>query len=181
MRKTWIGKIMLLACCLFMCTSITYAVSDDTDGTELQVAQPVVLEIQLGQQWAGTEFQLKTNAGLYPGTITVGQDGILRTELGGSGTYILSCVNAGITVLPPDGNPVPAEQDDVATDTDEITQGTADPELQRNTVGGIPVVHLVLFGGGLLLALGALLTMRIVSRRHSSGDTFLDDEDEDEY
>ena len=32
---------------------------DDTDGTELQVAQPVVLQIQLGQQWSGTEFQLK--------------------------------------------------------------------------------------------------------------------------
>ena len=86
MRKTWIGKIMLFACCLLMCTSITYAAGDDTDGTELQVAQPVVLQIQLGQQWAGTEFQLKTNAGLYPGTITVGQDGILRTELGSSGT-----------------------------------------------------------------------------------------------
>ena len=42
-------------------------------------------------------------------------------------------------------------------------------------------MHLVLFGGGLLLALGALLTMRIVSRRHSSGDALLDDEDEDEY
>ncbi len=181
MRKTWIGKIMLFACCLLMCTRITYAAGDDTDGTELQVAQPVVLQIQLGQQWAGTEFQLKTNAGLYPGTITVGQDGILRTELGSSGTYILSCVNSGVTVLPPDDNPVPAEQDDVATDADDITQGTEDPEPQHNTVDGIPVMHLVLLGGGLLLALGALLTMRIVSRRHSSGDTFLDDEDEDEY
>lgn len=181
MRKNWIGKIMLFACCLLMCTSITYAAGDDTDGTELQVAQPVVLQIQLGQQWAGTEFQLKTNAGLYPGTITVGQDGILRTELGSSGTYILSCVNAGVTVLPQEDNPVPAEQDDVATDADDITQGTEDPEPQHNTVGGIPVVHLVLFGGGLLLALGALLTMRIVSRRHPSGDTLLDDEDEDEY
>lgn len=87
MRKTWIGKIMLFVCCLLMCTSISYAVGDDTDGTELQVAQPVVLQIQLGQQWAGTEFQLKTNAGLYPGTITVEQDGTLRTELGSSGTY----------------------------------------------------------------------------------------------
>ena len=67
MRKIWIGKIMLFACSLLMCTSITYAAGDDTDGTELQVAQPVVLQIQLGQQWSGTEFQLKTNAGLYPG------------------------------------------------------------------------------------------------------------------
>ena len=84
--------------CLLMCTRITYATGDDTDGTELQVAQPVILQIQLGQQWAGTEFQLKTNAGLYPGTITVGQDGILRRELGSSGTYILSCVNSGYRI-----------------------------------------------------------------------------------
>ena len=111
----------------------------------------------------------------------MGQDGILRTELGSSGTYILSYVNAGVTVLPPDDNPVSAEQDNVATDAGDITQDTEDPEPQHNTFGGIPVVHLVLFGGGLLLALGALLTMRIVSRRHSSGDTLLDDEDEDEY
>ena len=181
MRKTWIGKIVLFTCCLLMCTRITYATGDDTDGTELQVAQPVILQIQLGQQWAGTEFQLKTNAGLYPGTITVGQDGILRTELGSSGTYILSCVNSGVTVLPSDDNPVSAEQDNVATDAGDITQDTEDPEPQRNTVGGIPVMHLVLFGGGLLLALGALLTMRFVSRRHSSGDALLDDGDEDEY
>ena len=51
MRKTWIGKIMLFACCLLMCTSITYAAGDDTDGTELQVAQPVVLQIQLGHEY----------------------------------------------------------------------------------------------------------------------------------
>ena len=93
----------------------------------------------------------------------------------------LTVSKGGDTVLPPDDNPVPAEQDDVATDADDITQDTENPEPQRNTVGGIPVMHLVLFGGGLLLALGALLTMRIVSRRHSSGDTLLDDEDEDEY
>lgn len=100
----------VFACCLLMCTRITYAAGDDTDGTELQVAQPVVLQIQLGQQWAGTEFQLKTNAGLYPGTITVGQDGILRTELGSSGTYILSCVNSGVTVLSVLPQPTPAAE-----------------------------------------------------------------------
>jgi hypothetical protein len=177
MQKTWIGRIMLFACCLLMCTSITYAVSDDTDGSELQVAQPVVLEIQLGQQWAGTEFQLKTDTGLYPGTITVGQDGILRTELGSSGRYILSCANTDTAVLPPTDDSLPVGQDVTPDDTTQ-----AETQNHRNgTVGGIPIMHIVLFCGGLLLALGALLTMHIVSRRRSSSDTFLDGEEEDEY
>ena len=84
--------MLALLCCILMCTGVVYATGDDTDGTELQVAQPVILEVQLGPQWAGVEFQLKTDAGLYPGTIAVGQDGILRTELGNSGSYVLSCL-----------------------------------------------------------------------------------------
>ena len=78
--KTGIGVMLALLCCILMCTGVVYATGDDTDGTELQVAQPVILEVQLGPQWVGVEFQLKTDAGLYPGTIAVGQDGILRTE-----------------------------------------------------------------------------------------------------
>lgn len=70
-----------LMCCMLLSAGIVYA---DTDGTELQVSQPMTLELQLGPQWAGVEFQLKTDAGLYPGTIIVGEDGVLRTELGGS-------------------------------------------------------------------------------------------------
>ena len=67
----------------------------DTDGSELQIAQPEQLEIQLGTAWAGAEFQLRTDYGLYPALIPVGDDGVLRLEIGGSGRYILSCVNTG--------------------------------------------------------------------------------------
>ena len=65
--KTGIGVMLALLCCILMCTGVVYATGDDTDGTELQVAQPVILEVQLGPQWVGVEFQLKTDAGLYPG------------------------------------------------------------------------------------------------------------------
>ena len=68
------------------------AENQGTDGTEIQVMEAEQLELQLGKEWAGTEFQLKTDAGLYPGTITVGEDGVLRTELGGSTRYILTCM-----------------------------------------------------------------------------------------
>ena len=50
--KTGIGVMLALLCCILMCTGVVYATGDDTDGTELQVAQPVILEVQLGPQWA---------------------------------------------------------------------------------------------------------------------------------
>ena len=47
--KTGIGVMLALLCCILMCTGVVYATGDDTDGTELQVAQPVILEVQLGR------------------------------------------------------------------------------------------------------------------------------------
>ena len=112
--------MLALLCCILMCTGVVYATGDDTDGTELQVAQPVILEVQLGPQWAGVEFQLKTDAGLYPGTIAVGQDGILRTELGNSGSYVLSCLTLNAAVPSPGDIPSPdvtqQEQEPLTTD-----------------------------------------------------------------
>ena len=70
----------------------------DTDGSEIIVVQPEKLEIQLGMDWIGAEFQLKTDHGLYPNLIPVGNDGVLRLEIGGSGSYILSCVSTGRTM-----------------------------------------------------------------------------------
>ncbi len=49
------------------------AENQGTDGTEIQVMEAEQLEVQLGKEWAGKEFQLKTDADLHPGTITVGE------------------------------------------------------------------------------------------------------------
>jgi hypothetical protein len=68
----------------------------DTDGSEIQVVSPSYLEVQLGPAYAGTEFQFRTDNGLYPGLIQVGEDGVLRLEIGGSTHYILSCVSTGM-------------------------------------------------------------------------------------
>ena len=170
--KTGIGVMLALLCCILMCTGVVYATGDDTDGTELQVAQPVILEVQLGPQWAGVEFQLKTDAGLYPGTIAVGQDGILRTELGNSGSYVLSCLTLNAAVPAPGDIPSP-----------DVTQQEQDSG--RPTVSGIPVMHISLFGGGLLLAAGSLVAMRFIRNRRpterSPYDPDDEDDDEDEY
>ena len=90
------------------------AENQGTDGTEMQVMEAEQLEVQLGKEWTGREFQLKTDAGLYPGTITVGEDGVLRTELGGSSRYILTCM---ITENPDDTEQALATENDVSKDT----------------------------------------------------------------
>ena len=82
---------------LSVCSPIAYA---DTDGTEIQVVQPEQLEIQLGPAWTGVEFQLQTDAGLYPEPISVGEDGILRLEIGGSSRYVLSCLSSPVQPAP---------------------------------------------------------------------------------
>lgn len=102
MRKSII-RVISVVLFIMLCSSVAYA---NTDGTELQVAQPAQLEIQLGPSWTGTEFQLRTDAGIYPGTITVDDTGVLRCEIGGSSQYIFSCV--GLTQSPgtaPDESP----------------------------------------------------------------------------
>lgn len=92
-HKTKSTLVMSVIIMLLLLLPQTAYAADGTDGTEMQVLQPQQLEIQLGSNWAGVEFQLKTDAGLYPGTISVGEDGVLRLEIGGSSTYTLTCLN----------------------------------------------------------------------------------------
>ena len=166
-------SILAIACILCMPVTPVYAEPQGTDGTELQVAQPEQLEIQLGAEWAGVEFQMKTDAGMYPDTIPVGQDGVLRLEIGGSKSYVLTCMNSSVKA--PEPTQVPATTDD---SPDEQSQG-AEQEDKDATVAGIPVVHLCLFVGGMVLAVGGLVTMHVVKKRREDEEGYeYDDEEE---
>lgn len=99
MKKRILQIFLLAAVILFSgCFLPRPCVFADTNGSEIIVVQPEKLEIQLGMDWIGAEFQLKTDQGLYPNLIPVGNDGVLRLEIGGSGSYILSCVSTGRTM-----------------------------------------------------------------------------------
>ena len=99
MKKRILQIFLLAAVILFSGSFLPRpCVFADTDGSEIIVVQPEKLEIQLGMDWIGAEFQLRTDQGLYPDLIPVGNDGILRLEIGGSGSYILSCVSTGRTM-----------------------------------------------------------------------------------
>ena len=187
--------LILAMVCLFCFPVPASAASQGTDGTELEVIQPQNLEIQLGEAWAGVEFELKTDAGMYPGVIIVGEDGILRLEIGGSENYILSCMNSTVEVPEP-GETLPAEEETTPADesgtapseevdpTADPAEGIApdqtDPESEtEGTVAGIPVAHLVLFGGGLVIAVGGLVGIHFYQKKRQSSATDEDDENDE--
>lgn len=185
-----VALVMAMVCILCFPVPAS-ATSQGTDGTELEVIQPQKLEIQLGESWAGVEFELKTDAGMYPGVIVVGEDGILRLEIGGSENYILSCLNSTVEVPMP-GETVPAEEvNEPAADPSEEAAPTEDnqeeetvpseslpEETQVGTLGGIPVKHLVLFGGALIVAIGALVGINFYQKRSGKSNNSEEDDDE---
>ena len=174
---------------LSVCSPIAYA---DTDGTEIQVVQPEQLEIQLGPAWTGVEFQLQTDAGLYPEPISVGEDGILRLEIGGSSRYVLSCLSSPVQPAPaaPEvGQPaeiIDAENAIPQTVPSPVpTPSPAAPSLAPESlpsnqpaeqVNEIPVKYVMILGGGVLVAIGLLIGLRIANARRE--EDYFDDSDE---
>lgn len=184
---------LVLAMALLLCFPVSATgVAQGTHGTELQVMQPEKLEIQLGESWAGVEFELKTDAGKYPGTIAVGEDGVLRLEIGGSSSYILSCMNSTVDVpdpsetLPAAAETSPADEsgnaasegtEEATAPTEETTPDAAD---DGHTIAGIPVAHLALFGGGLIIAVGILIGIQFTQKRREASVVYDDDDENDE-
>jgi len=165
--------VIAMLCVLCFPVQVMAETQQGTNGDELQLMEAQKLEIQLGAEWAGVEFQLKTDAGLYPGTVKVGQDGVLRMEIGGSKSYILTCMNSAVEVPEPTQAPATTE-----TDPEESNSETDSAEDGSATVAGIPVLHIVLFAGGMVVAIGALIAMHVVKRRRESEPAYDDDDDE---
>lgn len=186
--------VLSLICILCCKVQPTYAMQQGTNGDELQVAEPEQLVIQLGEEWAGVEFELKTDAGMYPGTITVGEDGVLRLEIGGSKNYTLSCLNSSVPAPSPEESDLQVtepEQNDGTYQTDPETDATQAPSVsdppeaedrpedaQDSTVAGIPTTHLVIFGVGLVIAIGALIALKFVPKKHTASSEYEDDDEE---
>ena len=194
-KRFILTAIILLLSAVLVSPPLVYAQSDDTDGTEIQVLQPEQLEIQLGTDWAGVEFWLRTDNGMYPDPIPVGQDSVLRLEIGGSTHYTLSCL--GTDSETPSTDPIvsseTAEADTLETDPDafeapeptdprEPVEGSDEqdtaPASEVSTVAGIPVKHLVFFGLGLFICILVLVVMKIASINRAE-DAEFDEYDED--
>lgn len=149
------------------------------------MAQPQQLIIQLGPEWAGVEFQLKTDSGLYPGTLPVGEDGILQLEIGGSEVYTLTCLGSAVQVPAPVSSADPVVESTDPTPQPPVSQSETIPESHSHelepepepNLAGIPVWQLCLFGGGMVVAVASLVILTVMKQRRGEGE----DDEEDEY
>lgn len=174
MKANTIKSLLLciaMLCLLCFPVQVSATTQQGTNGDELQLVEAQKLEIQLGTEWAGVEFQLKTDAGLYPGTVTVGKDGVLRTEIGGSTAYILTCLNSAVTVSEPTQDSATTEQQGQNNSETDIA------EIGKTSSTGIPALHIALFAGGMVIAVGVLVAMHML-KKHRETDSVYDDEDE---
>jgi hypothetical protein len=144
--------------------------------------QPDKLILELGPEWAGVAFELITDAGVFPVPVIVDASGVLRMDLGGSRSYTLSCVQEAVAVpsseaaagnvtgAPPPPPTAPGVSAAADGDSDE---GDANPA----TTFGIPTSHLILFLGGLVVAVVSLIVMLYLKRRRESYEYYDDDDD----
>ena len=146
----------------------------DTDGSEIQITdQPDRLILQLGPQWAGVAFELKTDAGVYPVPVVVDASGILRMDLGGSKTYTLSSIGSAVAVPSPQAEletPAPPEPSTAREDA---------PAPESLDKDGIPTSHIIMFFGGLAISVTSLLLMWYFKRRRDQYE-YSEDNDFDE-
>lgn len=179
MRTKFFKNLFPMTLGILLATSLTITAFSEpgaqgTEGDELQVAEAQQLEIQLGPEWSGVEFILKTDAGIYPNAIPVDENGILSLEIGGSKKYTLSCMESFVAI------PELLMQAPVTNEAE--TEGIAQKENagkeNKNTISGIPVSHIVMFGVGIVLAIGILAALYIAGRNKP---IVQDDEDEDDF
>ena len=160
--------ILGLICIFSMMLMPAHAALQGTDGDELHVVEAQHLEIQLGTEWAGVEFMLRTDAGIYPGTIPVGDNGVLSLEIGGSKNYTLSCMQSSVAI------PEVLLQAPV---TNEAEPDKDDLEDIKDKEPVIPISHIIMFVVGIIIAVGILIAIYISNKNKQSVQN--DEEDED--
>lgn len=164
-RNRIIAAGMSIVCSLCLFVASAYA-AQGTEGDELRILEAQKLEIQLGSAWAGTEFSLRTDAGLYPDKIAVGGDGVLRLEIGGSKSYVLSCMSTNKDMMP-----TPIQSDEPAA------ENTAEPEKDTGTTGSsISGVRAILILGIII----GIVILALIGHSRQKDNTQSDNDKSDE-
>lgn len=196
-----VSVVAAMACLLCFPVKASATAQQGTNGTELEIVQAQQLEIQLGQAWTGVEFQLRTDVGKYPDPIPVGEDGVLRVEIGGSENYLLTCLASQVEVPSPEDMEVPVEETFAeegseateaetteateesqtateGTDAPEVTVDVTDPDTENKPamIGNVPVAHVVIFVGGLVIAIALLVFMQMHQKNRQAADAEEDDD-----
>ena len=86
--------------------------------------------------------------------------------------YILICMNSSTSI---------PEPEDTADSTDQ-TQAPAtteqSPESNEKAASGIPTLHIILFAGGMVIAIGTLIVMQVLKKKRENEAP--DDEEDEE-
>ena len=169
-KRVWAIAPAILAMLL-----LSAPVLADTDGSEIRVAeQPDRLILQLGLRWAGVQFELKTDAGVFPIPIVVDETGLLKMDLGGSRMYTLSCLASATAIPGPDDTgdmPSPS----VAAQPSPPWPGSNE-EVPAKEQGGAPFGQILFFFAGAAIAACAMFALYYIRGRRA-----YDDDDYDAY
>lgn len=211
-KKSVIAAMTIIAAFLaFDCLQINSVYASDkqgTDGTEMNAYEAEELEIYLGKDWSGKSFKLETDAGIYPGAVSVGEDGVLRVEIGGSKNYKLSVMDDGEENRLKNNTEAADNKESNITDknqdktikevtqppvTDEVTNADIDDKSEgvdvewkkdktkKNgfTVHGIPLKHLIIFIVGMIIAIDGLIVINLIQKKRR--EDYEDEYNEEEY
>ena len=163
----------------------TVSTGTDTDGPEPKITQqPDQLVLQLGTRWAGVEFELRTDAGVFPAPIVVDETGVLTMDLGGSTTYTLSCINSTVPIPDPPAEQVPDTQQPPDSSAQQPSGQVQQPQEQvpAGEPADVPIAPMVVFFVGLACGIGGLVALYFAKRRRQQADyDEWAEEDEEQY
>lgn len=174
---------LLLAVVLSLALAPT-ALADTGDNTPKITQQPDQLVLQLGTRWAGVEFELRTDAGVFPVPIVVDESGVLRMDLGGSTTYTLSCIESSVPIPGPAASETPGNELVPPTNDIPVQQPpqTSEPEpapAPAPSQQSVPLAPLIVFLMGLAAVGGGMAAFVILKRRQQEDYEEWADEDEE--
>lgn len=160
------------------------ALADTGDTTPKITQQPDQLVLQLGVRWAGVEFELRTDAGVFPVPVVVDESGVLRMDLGGSTTYTLSCIDSTVPIPGPvagemPGNEITPPEEDVSVQAPPQTSAPEPAPAPAPSQQNIPLVPLMVFLVGLAAVGGGMIAYWVLKRQQAEAyDEWEDDEAE---
>ena len=173
-RKRIRGRLAaLLAAALFALTLTPTALADTDENTVRVSKQPDQLVLQLGVRWAGVEFELRTDAGLFPVPVVVDESGVLTMDLGGSTTYTLTCMSSSVPIPDPEQSQAVEQEQTPPPTAEPIQQQPAPAPAQQTT----PAWPMTIFLVGLAGIGGAFAAIQISKRRQEDYDEWEDEEE----